>query len=107
MAFISLGEAVARVLDRLEAQQREERGGKVVSLPAKAARVTRGGAAPALARGEHHAAPAETGVTATRKDTPAKGSRIHVITTGPEQPSIGKLKLRHGERRSEIRRLRS
>lgn len=97
MAFISLGEALDRVLEKL-AVEREERAGGI-----KAAReLARGGRAE---RG--HAAPAVTGVIATKNETPANGRRTHVITTGPEQPAIGKLKLRQGERRSEVRRVRS
>jgi len=52
MGFISLGEAVARVLDRLEAQ-REGKTGEVISLPGKAAGVRGGAEAPLLASGRH------------------------------------------------------
>jgi hypothetical protein len=50
MAFISLGEAVDRVLARL-AEQREGKEAGGVEAARQAARVSRGGAAPALARG--------------------------------------------------------
>lgn len=43
MAFITLGEAVDRVLARLADQRKEESGGKVVSLAAKVAREERAG----------------------------------------------------------------
>lgn len=71
MGFISLGEAVARVLDRLEAQ-REGKTGEVISLPGKAVRVL-GEEAPALARGSGDApgAPSSRDILsrATRRPT--------------------------------------
>jgi len=53
MGFISLGEAVARVLDRLEAQRLEGKTGEMISLPGKAAGVGGGAEAPLLASGGH------------------------------------------------------
>lgn len=51
MPFLTLGEAVDRVLARL-ADQRNEKPGEVLSLPGKEARAEGGRRAPALARSD-------------------------------------------------------
>ena len=53
MPFLTLGEAVDRVLARL-ADQRMEKPGEVLSLPGKEARAEGGRRAPARGISEHH-----------------------------------------------------
>lgn len=100
MAFLTLGEAVNRVLSRL-ADEREGKAGRADIEAARASKVARMEEA-ARGKGSGHAPSGRMGVTLSKNETPAEGSRSHDMTTGPEHPSIGKRNKPQADLRSEV-----